>query len=535
MAELVEAENPYGLQLYTVESPSGSSILLQNESEAHYYERQRDKYLHDNRFTNVSDVEDLARLLTLEVMVHRWSNWLTQGFDYLAGRVNETELKTNIKEYCLSEDTQALTRRGWKRFIDLVPGEDILTLNTATGLSEWQSPRTIHVFRPTGPLMQIETREISALATTEHRWWVQRATKDRSAVSTREFRTTDQLDRYCWVPTAAQHGSFDTHHKQSDSFVELIAWWWTEGYADAKLHNGEIGQSSTANPHKVAMIRRALIQECGDPGDLRQGHLWNETLRADGMVMFNLSKRLVIELEQAAPDRIVSTWFLQSLTQAQLSLFIELSLHGDGYRNSGGGWSISQRREEQLAAFQVAAVLAGYQANMTFSSSINMWKMNLSRRDAARPLVNPVGTVEYDGLVWCPETPNGTWLARRNGRVFYTGNSVEIRLVKASLGIDRAQREKDKGETVGDYIGTLLERAKEFGVHRDDQYAKAVTYLWELISMIKTHDRCDEQERRELDLSTDSIVDWVRTTVVPEWDDLNTAFRANQKVWIADL
>lgn len=212
MADLVEAENPYGLQLYAVDSPSGSQILLQNESEANYYERQREKYTHDNRFTNVSDVEDLSRLLTLEIMVHRWSNWLTQGFDYLASRVNETELKTNIKEY-----------------------------------------------------------------------------------------------------------------------------------------------------------------------------------------------------------------------------------------------------------------------------------------------------------------------------------SVEIRLVKASLGIDRAQREKDKGETVGDYIATLLERAKEFGVHRDEQYTKSVTILWELISQIKTHDRCDEQERRELDLTPESIIDWVRTSVMPDWDQLNTAFRANQKVWISDL
>jgi hypothetical protein len=212
MPTTVDVENPYGLQLYQVSSPSGSTINLQNEGEAIYYESQRDKYLADNRFTNVSDVEDLSRLLTLEVMVHRWSNWLTQGFDYLAGRVNETELKSNIKEY-----------------------------------------------------------------------------------------------------------------------------------------------------------------------------------------------------------------------------------------------------------------------------------------------------------------------------------SVEIRLVKASLGIDRAQREKDKGETLGDYVANLLDRAKEFGVHRDEQYSKSVTFLWQLISMINTHDRCDEQERRELDLTPDSMIQWVRDTVMTDWDGLNQAFRANQKIWISDL
>lgn len=212
MPDSVDIANPYGLQLFTVRSPTGSDFNLQTEGEAQWYERQRDQYLKDNRFTNVSDLEDLGRLLTLEIMMYRWTTWLTQGFDYLAARINETEVKNAIKEY-----------------------------------------------------------------------------------------------------------------------------------------------------------------------------------------------------------------------------------------------------------------------------------------------------------------------------------SVEIRLVKASLGIDRAQREKDKGESAGDYIAVLLARAKEFGIHRDEQYAKAVTYLWELISMVETHDRCDESERRELDLTPVSIVDWVRTTVLPDWSALNDGFRNNQKIWITDL
>lgn len=210
--DAVDIENPYGLQLYSVMSPTGSQFHLQTEQEGEWYERQRNQYLEHNRFTNVSDLEDLSRLLTLEIMVYRWTTWLTQGFDYLAGRVNETELKNAIKEY-----------------------------------------------------------------------------------------------------------------------------------------------------------------------------------------------------------------------------------------------------------------------------------------------------------------------------------SVEIRLVKASLGIDRINRERDKGESVGDYIATLLSRADEFGVHRNEQYSVSVTFIWELISMVETYDRCDEQERRELDLSPESIVDVVRTRIMPKWHDLNESFRAVQTVWINEL
>lgn len=209
---ITDVDNPYGLQLYSVQTPTGSDLNLQTEGEAKWYEKQRDRYLSDNRFTNVSDLEDLTRLLTLEILVYRWSTHLAQGFDYLAGRVNDTELKNAIKEY-----------------------------------------------------------------------------------------------------------------------------------------------------------------------------------------------------------------------------------------------------------------------------------------------------------------------------------STEIRQLKGSLGIDRAQRERDKGESVGDYVAMLLKRAKEFGVHRDTQYSKSVTFLWELINMVQTHDRCDEQERRELDLNEKDIIQWVRDTLIPEWDTINKAFRENQKTWIADL
>ena len=31
--------------------------------------------------------------------------------------------------------------------------------------------------------------------------------------------------------------------------------------------------------------------------------------------------------------------------------------------------------------------------------------------------------IDYNGIIWCPQTNNGTWIARRNGTIFITGNS----------------------------------------------------------------------------------------------------------------
>lgn len=37
-----------------------------------------------------------------------------------------------------------------------------------------------------------------------------------------------------------------------------------------------------------------------------------------------------------------------------------------------------------------------------------------------------VSRVEYGGTVWCPVTEDGTWLARRRGTVYFTGNSDRV-------------------------------------------------------------------------------------------------------------
>lgn len=113
--------------------------------------------------------------------------------------------------------------------------------------------------------------------------------------------------------------------------------------------------------------------------------------------------------------------------------------------------------------------------------------------------------------------------------------SVETRLLKQALGIDKATRDKVKGQSLADYTEELLHRAKEFGYHRDAQYEKAVTKFYELRSMIMTFDRCDTEERAMLDLSYESIFEWIRDHVIHEWDELSEEFRKNQSMWIRSM
>jgi hypothetical protein len=113
--------------------------------------------------------------------------------------------------------------------------------------------------------------------------------------------------------------------------------------------------------------------------------------------------------------------------------------------------------------------------------------------------------------------------------------SVETRLLKQALGIDKATRDKEKGESLADYVHSLLQRAKEFGYHRNEQYEIVVTKMYELRSMVMTWDRCDDEERALLDLSQEKIFDWIRDNVIKDFDEHSEAFRKNQSIWVRTM
>lgn len=112
---------------------------------------------------------------------------------------------------------------------------------------------------------------------------------------------------------------------------------------------------------------------------------------------------------------------------------------------------------------------------------------------------------------------------------------TELRLLKKHMGLDRRGRIESQSQSVADYLATLKERAKQFGIHRNTQVAKAINLFSELETLIGLHDRCDEQERSELGVTESEILNWIRATAIPEFNAIDDAFRKEQKYWIRDI
>jgi len=84
--------------LPTVKSPSGAEVQVMNDKEVEFYNSISERYQEDNKFTNVSDLAELDRLLTYEMSCFRWANWLLVGADY-DGNPVMSSLSKDIQAY----------------------------------------------------------------------------------------------------------------------------------------------------------------------------------------------------------------------------------------------------------------------------------------------------------------------------------------------------------------------------------------------------------------------------------------------------
>ncbi len=116
--------------------------------------------------------------------------------------------------------------------------------------------------------------------------------------------------------------------------------------------------------------------------------------------------------------------------------------------------------------------------------------------------------------------------------------SDAVTKIKESMGLTK--RARDDAANSGDFatwIADLKIRAKAFGVHREHQLSTGLILFNELISIVTAYDRSDEEERMKLGWESEhEIVEWIRNTLIPEFQAVDEHFRKNeQRYWVRDI
>lgn len=317
-------------------------------------------------------------------------------------------------EYCVDEETEIFTRRGWLSWDEVQIGDESLAIDPETGTADWQTIEDVYVGPVLSrPLHSIETHGVSALTTFNHRWLIRDNTRAFRWVTSETLKTGHGIPRSVPVQAADE--------KHEDAFVELMAWLYTEGWLERGTQF-RVGQSSVVNPEYCERIRAALQTLFGDAVSRNAGgRTWSENIKPDGMVVWSLGRGASAEFLALMEEKVPTIEFVTSLSSRQAQLFVDVSLMADGHKDRFG-----QKFSTALDAFEAAVIVAGWAYRPRSGGSGQVTTKVLRRSAYTKPMEErgEVNAQDYTGRVWCPTLRHHNWLARRRGRVYYTGNTT---------------------------------------------------------------------------------------------------------------
>jgi hypothetical protein len=318
---------------------------------------------------------------------------------------------------CVDPETEVLSRRGWLHSHEVQVGDEILTLNLDKQASEWKPVRLVYRGQHEGKMHRISTRSVDALTTPDHKWPVKVLNgRDRMFLVESQHLKTGHL-----IPKARPRLD-DVPETWSDDMVELVAWCATEGHFRKGAQQIHLGQSETANPENTRRIV-ALLERMG--ADFHE----NER-RESGVIVWSLNGAVPRQVRAIVGDQSngkrLPADFAARLTRHQLSLFLDVMVAADGWTQGSCSRYFCSDDESLIEQVEMAAALSGTCTYRTARKDRPHHKVVTIRNSADLHLTNygahPVAE-HYEGEVWCPQTENGTFYARRGGYSYFTGNT----------------------------------------------------------------------------------------------------------------
>jgi phosphoribosylamine-glycine ligase len=355
---------------------------------------------------------------------------------------------------CYDEETEVLTRSGWKRFADVSYSDLICTLNPRTRIIEYQAPESLVTFSHHRKLISVRNRALDVLVTPDHNMYIETQQDYRKRRNKFRFvkakdlqsqslvmRTGTWVGRETSVFVLPSVMIMDMRRSQGqiqetgelevkmDLWLKFLGIWLSDGYVSRRVGDGMgsilVGIAQKKSP-QAGEIREMLSQ-------------FPLGFTDSGKGFYCYDKQLGSYLEQfgQAPEKFVPA-FIKELSPRQIRLFLEWFAKGDATQMERGFrifYSSSKRLADDIQELLLKIGRVGLVKCRVRQA--RRWIVN-HFADSSRPQYEVIervmklnswvdrrdmSTVDYTGKVYCATVKNHVMYVRRNGKPLWCGNT----------------------------------------------------------------------------------------------------------------
>lgn len=325
---------------------------------------------------------------------------------------------------CLSDDSEILTANGWRRYDQIQEGNLVAAWDSAADTIMLQPIQEVISGPYQGDLIRFANDNTDQLLTPNHRVY-HRARRRQMRDGKRPQWFNDEWEvaeagaiprwNHIKLPLASYHDGPGIGAGGAD-YAALLGWVWTEGGFDSQQgYTGVRITQSSVNPDKVETINAIVMRIAPDHKVYRRDREYQGRAYTEYTWYFSGDLARAVRLD--LPDKHPTWDMLWRMTQEEKIAFFDAAMAGDG-----SGMAFYQKDPADREWFQTLVHIIGMQGRDNPRKLCVALHDNPTTELQGRHL-RAVVTEPYSGVVWCVRVPTGAFVARRNGKIFLTGNS----------------------------------------------------------------------------------------------------------------
>lgn len=324
--------------------------------------------------------------------------------------------------YAVDEKTEILTNKGWKKYNyftnNKIENLKALSLNEKNKNLEYKQIEKIFFENYNGRMIKINSQTSDMLLHPNHRVLLYKNDKEKY-----QYIQAKNLPEVLRIPASGGKIKEATF----DPFYVILGWLYADGclWHPKNRMSGkfEIGQSKLCKELEKD-LKKAKIQYCKDlafkaGSKSKSGYTCTKDFYKYHLTVEDTKRFLKYLNKDGSFKRNVF-----NLSPQNQRAILSGILKGDGNFSTTNN-RIWQKNCDQL---QELAILAGFRANIT-QDKPNLQSMTLfyTRPDMYLELEKNVSKEYYNGIIWCVQIKqNSNFVARRNGKMFITGNCIPV-------------------------------------------------------------------------------------------------------------
>ena len=353
-------------------------------------------------------------------------------------------------DYCLSLNTEILTKRGFLKYNELT--ENDLVAKVENNKITYVKPNKVILKDYEGKMYRFKSKDLCLEVTENHKMLLRDKAKREIIALSQELTLKSSKTLYSNFSIPVAPIQDEKEYPISDELLKLCAWLITEGWInkDNKYNSYRYSVAQLSNKEGHNRISSYIAKLKLEPYVYTRG---------DGVTYWTFHKKdneLFDSILKEGIHRIPREW-LSNLSQRQLKLLLDELMLGDGTlsRNTYHTKSLELARDFQELAHKVG-IKTSIREQVRHNHTI--YACYLMKQDETR--IQSYDEYYYKGKVWCVNVDNGFIVTRCDNKIAVTGNCDSLALAVWGARGDEVYRPVTEKENIYKTKGNQFVLAK---------------------------------------------------------------------------